>query len=287
MSDDDDNKDENAQDEKRGNGSAGGAWDDSNVAMFPDEKTRKAREAERKQALADEKAMRKKQEKIVRKLAEQAAWRGDGAEISKDEPMINLPKVTKLLLTVIVMVHLGTWVLSDQDAYAFISYMAFVPGRYTGAVPFSWEAVVSLVGHMFVHGGWLHLAMNVLMLMAFGSGLEREIGAKRMLVLFFATGMLGALTHMLFYFGDMIPMVGASGGISGLFGALLVMLQDKGHIQGGMKKLMPLIVLWIVIMIGFGMLGAPGTGQPVAWTTHVGGFVAGIVLYPYVLRMKI
>lgn len=284
---DDDSKNENENNGKRGNGSAGGDWDDSNVAMFPGEQERKTREAERKKALADEKAMREKQEKIVRKMAEQAAWRGEGAEISKNEPIINLPKVTKLLLTVIVMIHLGTLLLGDRAYGEFIAAMAFIPARYTGAVPFSWEAVVSLVGHMFVHGGWLHLAMNVLMLMAFGSGLEREIGAKRMLVLFFATGMIGAITHMLFFFGDMIPMVGASGGISGLFGALLVMLQEKGHIQGGMKKLMPLIVLWVVIMVGFGLMGAPGTGQPVAWTTHVGGFIAGIVLYPYVLRLKI
>jgi membrane associated rhomboid family serine protease len=74
------------------------------------------------------------------------------------------------------------------------------------------------------------------------------------------------------------PLIGASGGISGLFGAVLMMAQQRGQ-MGGWRALLPFIAIWILISLFFGYFGMPGAEGPIAWTAHVGGFIAGILIY--------
>jgi membrane associated rhomboid family serine protease len=222
------------------------------------------------------------------------------------EPILNLPPVVKwfciLLILVQVFVQLLLWLPADWHGEAVADWLignfAFFVLRYTGDMPFGWQGIVSPVSHMLLHGGWLHLGVNVATLAAFGAGLEKTIGGKRLAALFFVTGIIGAFTHTVMYVlygasGNAMlfphpeaPLIGASGGISGLFGGILMMAQDRG-LMGGYKKLLPFVAIWILISVFFGFFGMPGAEGPIAWTVHIGGFIAGLLLYRPFARSKI
>src|SRR5690606_14425292 len=104
--------------------------------------------------------------------------------------------------------------------------------------------------------------------------------------LFFLCSLISVGIHFVFNFSSSVPVVGASGGISGLFAAALVMLQQRGAVPAGRYGLWPLIILWVIISILFGMMGGPD-GSPVAWAAHIGGFLAGFLLLKPVLKSRI
>jgi membrane associated rhomboid family serine protease len=253
--------------------------DDPKIARFPD--ARERREMEHRLQVANDRAVPR-------------------------EPILNLPPAVKYLcsavLIVQVLIQLLMWLPDDFGGEHIVDWIignfAFFVLRYTGDMPFGWQGVVSPVTHMFLHGGWLHLSVNMATLAAFGAGLEKYIGSKRTAVIFFVTGILGAATHALAYvvYGASgnatlfphpeAPLVGAAGGISGLFGAGLMMAQDRG-LMGGYKRLLPFVGIWILISVFFGFFGMPGAEGPIAWTVHIGGFIAGLLLYRPIARMKI
>jgi membrane associated rhomboid family serine protease len=107
------------------------------------------------------------------------------------------------------------------------------------------------------------------------------------LLLYFISGLFGALLHTLLYPDMDVPMVGASGAISGLFGGVIMLMYMEGMMGQGYRKLIPFIVIWIGVSIFFGFFGVPGTDNPIAWTAHVGGFIGGLLLYKPVSRLKI
>jgi membrane associated rhomboid family serine protease len=214
------------------------------------------------------------------------------------EPILNLPPVVKWLCLALIVIQAVLEVMPEQTAEEVVEALGFYVPRYTGGMPFGWEGAVAPFTHMFLHGGWLHLAVNVLTLAAFGAGIERTIGGKKLTLLFLVTGIIGAFTHVVAFvvYGAAsgsglfqhpeAPLIGASGGISGLFGAVLMMAQDRG-LMGGYAKLAPFVVIWIIISLFFGVYGMPGAEGPIAWTTHIGGFIAGLLLYRPVARMKL
>lgn len=189
------------------------------------------------------------------------------------EPIISLPIGVKILSLVLIAIHAGTLILPPEKLYSLIYRFAFVPARYAGTPPFDPEAL-TIFTYMFFHGSWLHLMVNIGMLMAFGAGIEKVAGSGRFFALFLACGVLGAVTHFFFFMTSLDPMIGASGGISGLFGGVLRLMPGGNS----WRKLFPLILLWVGISVFFGMFGAPGSDQGVAWTTHLGGFAAGLLL---------
>jgi len=167
-----------------------------------------------------------------------------------------------------------------------INSLAFVPARYTGTEPFGLDAIISLVTHMFIHANWLHLSVNVGTLMAFGTGVEKNMGPHRMLLFYFTTGLCGAGLHLLTDPHSTLPMIGASGAISGLFGGILMMMYGAG-MMGSFKKMLPVIFVWIGVSVFFGFFGMPGESNPIAWATHIGGFVSGMLLYRPIRNLKI
>ena len=104
--------------------------------------------------------------------------------------------------------------------------LGFVPAAFTGGAPFSLLTLATPVTYMLLHGGWMHLAMNGLMLMAFGAGVERWIGARRLLIFCLACGVISAFSHLWLNPHSDDPVIGASGALSGLFAAVLVMMND-------------------------------------------------------------
>lgn len=242
-----------------------------NVRAFPADGRRPPAETRRSDGLVDERL--------------RAAGTGD-------EPVFNLPPATKTLCLAFLAIQGVMSLLPDVTVVNIITNFGFVPARYMGSAPFDMYALISPLTSMFLHGGWLHVSMNVGMMMAFGTGLEREIGTKRTLILFFASGILGALVHaaatdIFNPFGAGVPLIGASGGISGLFGAMMMMLYERGVLGAGYMKLVLIMAVWVLVSVFFGYFGLPGETNSIAWVVHVAGFAIGLGLYRKVIALKI
>jgi membrane associated rhomboid family serine protease len=192
-------------------------------------------------------------------------------------PLLHIPPVTASLLALIIAVHvIITFALSSDQAFFIVSHFGFVPEKFSSG-PFDPYMIISPITHILLHGGWMHLAMNSLMFLAFGSGIERWLGSRRMLVLFFASAMFGVITHYLLNTHSPYPMIGASGGLSGFFAAAIVMINRGQREVGGRMGILPFALLWIGLSIGLGMLGGPD-GNMIAWAAHVGGFIGGFII---------
>lgn len=194
------------------------------------------------------------------------------------EPIFNMPPATKWLLAALVGIHILVQVILPHSAYNWIfSHLSFVPARWGATLPFEIYTPFTPITYMLLHASWLHLAMNSIMLLAFGSGIERWMGARRMIIFSVLCGLIAIATHYVFNMGSIQAVVGASGAISGLFAAALIMI-NRGHSElGGRFGILPFIVLWIGISVAFGMTGAPD-GSAVAWAAHVGGFLGGFAV---------
>ncbi len=215
--------------------------------------------------LAERDRMRREKEKLER------------ARNSASEPMINIPPITKWLIGFILAIHILVGVaLNPEQGTWVIEHFGFTPEKFhDGNIDI--YALSSLITHMFLHGGWMHVVMNLFMLAAFGSGVEKWLGSRRMLILFFASGLLGVAAHYILNTASAYPMIGASGGLSGLFAASIVMINKGQREMGGRIGILPFALLWIALSIGFGMMGAPD-GSAIAWAAHVGGFLGGFLV---------
>ena len=134
-----------------------------------------------------------------------------------------------------------------------------------------------------MHGGWLHLAGNMLFLWIFGDNVEHRIGHIPYLVFYVIAGLIASFAQILVNTGSVIPTLGASGAISGVLGAYLVMFPTNRVTVLMLRFPMqvPAIVaigLWAVLQFvsGFAVTEETGGGG-VAYMAHIGGFVAGVV----------
>jgi membrane associated rhomboid family serine protease len=190
------------------------------------------------------------------------------------QPILNIPPATKALLIANVAVHLLRLLLPGELDDDVIVTFAFIPARYAAPNAFGWPALIDPISYQFLHGSLAHLAINMLALLAFGAGVERRIGGARMFAFTMICGVASALTHLVVYPSSIEPVIGASGAISGLFGAVL-----RFRLRGGVRGLLPLVVLWIVMDVVTGVSGMGGDGESIAWIAHIGGFVAGLLLF--------
>ncbi|MFO1151558.1 MAG: rhomboid family intramembrane serine protease [Alsobacter sp.] len=153
-----------------------------------------------------------------------------------------------------------------------------------GAFP----APVTLVTSIFVHGGWLHLAGNMLFLQVFGDNVEDALGHWRFLLFYLLCGMAGGLAHAYAFPLSEQPLVGASGAVAGVIGAYLL-LHPRALVWGLALNVIPLRIraYWVLGLWGGVQLWHLVTGEQAgtAWWAHLGGFLAGIVLL-FVLRRR-
>jgi membrane associated rhomboid family serine protease len=147
----------------------------------------------------------------------------------------------------------------------------------------------TLFTSMFLHGGFLHIGGNLLYLWVFGDNVEDAMGSFRFLIFYLLCGVIASLTHISMEPNSLIPMIGASGAISGVLGAYLLLYPRAKVITLiiffyfiRIIKLPALFVLsfWIVFQLLSGTLSLSdkaGYGG-VAWFAHIGGFLAGVIL---------
>lgn len=153
------------------------------------------------------------------------------------------------------------------------------PARYAAV------AVVPLFTSMFLHGGWLHLLGNMLFLWVFGGSVEGRLGHFGYLLFYLFCGLGAGVTHIVANWGSHIPSIGASGAISGVLGAYIVLFPASKILT-----LVPLLVFFFtvrlpaILMLGYWFfiqfisgISTLGQGNPegVAWWAHIGGFVLG------------
>ncbi len=201
--------------------------------------------------------------------------RRHGPERGAHERAINLPPGILWIIVINVAVQLVRQFLSAPVDDQLVLQFGLVPVAYTGEVGGDWLSLLAApFTYQFIHGGWVHLGVNMLSLAAFGAPVERLLGIRRFIAFYLSAGLAAGLIHILSFPDSADPVVGASGAVSGIFGAVLVLLWRVGR----MPSLLPIAGVWIALNVFFGIFGGtPGAGgEPVAWTAHIGGFIYGM-----------
>jgi len=144
---------------------------------------------------------------------------------------------------------------------------------------------LTLLSSMFMHAGWLHLGGNMLFLWVFGDNVEHRAGPIFYLLIYLAVGVVGSLAQILSSAGSYIPTLGASGAISGILGAYIVLFPTNRVTVFLFRFLtqVPAVVaigIWIVFQLisGFGATVVSDASGGVAYLAHIGGFAAGVVV---------
>ena len=207
-----------------------------------------------------------------------------------DNPTSRDPVVTYLLIGLCVGAFL--WQLGQQNESAVLYSYGMIPARLFGLWhPGNYQGVASwttLVTSMFLHGGWFHLIGNMWFLWVFGDNIEDSMGRVRFVIFYLVCGIAAALSQVALNPASGIPMVGASGAISGVMGAYLILyprvrvfcLLILGFfITSIALPAWTMLLYWAAIQFFSGLVGlAAQESGGVAFAAHVGGFLAGIVL---------
>ena len=211
------------------------------------------------------------------------------------EPVFNLPGVVIALIAICVGVHLvRAYLLSDEQDFQVIVRFAFIPIRYSGAFLIDLYAFLSPLTYSFMHGGLAHLVINMIWLAAFGSPLANRIGAARFLLFWAITSIAAVALHYVLHSGDAVPLVGASGAISGMMGASarfgfrIERRRGKAAFAGRVlpvaavfrsRGAVTFLAVWLGVNLLMGLgFGTPGMEGRIAWEAHIGGFLAGFLL---------
>jgi rhomboid family protein len=220
--------------------------------------------------------------------------------IRDDNPTLNKPLVTMLIIAANVAVWILVQGMGQDPALAkSVCELGLIPAEFLGrvvpgtSVPLS-PAEVCVLGDrhwyapltsMFLHGGWLHLIGNMWFLWIFGNNIEDSMGHGRYLAFYLLCGLAAAATQTFISPGSIVPMVGASGAISGVMGAYVVLYpRVRVHMLVFLFIFVTRIVVPAYLMLGYWFLlqllgGSASQGEGgVAFWAHVGGFVAGAAL---------
>ena len=216
--------------------------------------------------------------------------------LKDDLPTRSTPVVTVLLmaLNVLVFLYQASLEIGGQGdgsgaAQAFAMEFGLIPCRLTGSCPMAGDLpspVFTIFSSMFLHGSFFHIVGNMLYLWIFGNNVEDTLGHGRFTLFYLASGVAAAATQTLVGPGSQVPMIGASGAISGVLGAYLLLFPHSNVLTlvifgffWRVVSIPALVVLgfWMVVQILNG-LGSFGAGGGVAWFAHIGGFFAGMGL---------
>jgi membrane associated rhomboid family serine protease len=232
-------------------------------------------------------------------------------EERRREPLLNVPRVVVVVLLVLALIHaVRVFLLSDDSDRMLVWSLAFVPARYDssaitdGMLPGGWGAEVwTFVTYALLHADLTHLGFNGVWLLAFASPVARRFGVPRFLGFFIVTIAAGALAYLVTHAGSLAPMIGASAGISGMMGAATrFVFQPGGSLDFFRRdrdnadqvpaarlsvalrnpRVVTFLAVWFGLNLLFGLGSVPllvGEGQSIAWEAHVGGFLAGLLLF--------
>ena len=255
----------------------------------------------------------------------------------KREPIFNVPAVVLGLIAAIIAVHaVMDWFDADTASEWIMAY-GFVPAdlseRLSGGVLHhlmdlaaakpddnsligASELAEYLIGqpsalpfsflsYAFLHASWAHVLMNSAWLLAFGSLVARRLGGVRFVCLFSISAIGGAMAHYLSHTDDVMPMIGASGAVSGIMAAAIRFVFQPGESLSGFslnavgtyrapalplvqtfrdRRTLRFILLWLGINTATGLAGLPLglTEGTIAWEAHLGGFLFGLLAFSWI-----
>jgi membrane associated rhomboid family serine protease len=223
------------------------------------------------------------------------------------EPMLTLPAALTAYILLLAVIHLRVLLppeLENWTTYAF----GFIPKRYDStllAIDFPGGAgakVWTFVTYSLLHANLSHIGFNVLWLLPFGSALARRFGAVRFFTFMAVTAAVGALAHLVTNEHATAPMIGASASVSGTMAAAIRFAFVKGSFLSFSRgdadaaarvpaqslvralrdpRVVGFLAVWfgVNIIFGVGSLAIGADGGTVAWQAHIGGFLAGLVLF--------
>lgn len=229
----------------------------------------------------------------------------------KYEPIFNLPAIIIVLAASFVLVHLTrTYLFNEETDYWFVATFSFIPASFGPLVdplpvPNSW--LWSSVSYSFLHGSWTHLLVNLVWMTAFGSPVAKRFGWYKFLLLTIFTSIGGAALHFAFFQNEFVPVIGASGAVSGYMGAAARFAFQNDHSNYGKgfnangraltlidsfknKQFLIFFGVWVVVnfVFGSGVLSSGQVNEPqIAWQAHIGGFATGLLLFSLFDREKI
>ena len=202
-------------------------------------------------------------------------------------PRQTYPVVNTLLILSNVIVFLYELTLSHRQQQAFELANATIPNHIRLALNGHGSlepALLTILTSMFMHSGFMHIAGNMLFLWIFGDNVEDYFGHFPYLLFYLACGVGSGLTHIVFNFHSSLPALGASGAISGVMGAYIVLFPRARVLTLVFIFFIPIpafIILgyWFLLQFAAGVssVGAAATGG-VAWWAHIGGFLMGMVI---------
>lgn len=221
---------------------------------------------------------------------------GDDNSDRKITPYVNYLFIAVNILVFLLLQQLGS---NDAFSYAF----SLVPREVTSGIDISGVQIVrdslgntgqiqhfetplpvyfNFLSSMFMHGGFAHIFGNMLFLWVFGDNLENLLGHIRYAIFYVACGFAAALAQVLMDTDSIIPMLGASGAISGVLGGYVLLFpqrQVRALIFNFLTTVPAFVAIgiWIVYQLILGYMTPAGTGG-VAYAAHIGGFIAGVVL---------
>jgi membrane associated rhomboid family serine protease len=215
---------------------------------------------------------------------------------SRTVPVVNL-----VIIGLNALVFLFELTLSDQGLERFVFTFGMVPARLQLTSPLGLLGnplpLITLLTHMFLHGGWVHFLSNMWILFIFGDNVEDRMGHGRYILFYALAGLASGLLQAVVSPGSRVPAIGASGAIAGVLGAYFIL-----YPAGRVLTFIPLFIFpWLVeipaiIYLGFwfvtqlfsgiaslNVAGAANMGG-VAWWAHIGGFLFGVLAYRFFAR---
>ncbi len=212
--------------------------------------------------------------------------------IANGVPLRYPPLVTWILIAANTAVFVFEINLGPSELDAFLSRFALIPARYFAAGGFDSGMppidYLPFISNMFLHGGWLHLIVNMWTLWLFGRAIEDQLGSARYLAFYLLCGVVASITHAALNPTSTVPALGASGAIAGVLGCYLRLFPFERVIV-----LVPILFfpfffelpalvfvgLWFLIQVlqAATELFAPYAGGGIAWWAHIGGCIAGVV----------
>ena len=223
------------------------------------------------------------------------------------EPILTLPGALTAYVLLIAAIHLRVLLPPEWENWT-VDVFGFIPKRYDSTlmdVDFPGGAgakVWTFVSYSLLHANLTHIGFNVLWLLPFGSALARRFGALRFFLFMAVTAAAGALAHLLTHEHEIAPMIGASASVSGTMAAAMrfafvqgsFLSFSRGDAEAAAKvpalslsralrnpRVLGFLAVWFVVNIIFGVwsLSIGTDGVSVAWQAHIGGFIAGLILF--------
>lgn len=204
--------------------------------------------------------------------------------------MFNAPPIVLWIIAITCAVHGLRYFLPIEIEYWLLEKLAYIPVRYASyeLVSYDWAAtILSPFGYTLLHANLMHLFMNMAFLLSFGAVAARRMDTTGFMLLYLLSALGGASTIQLLDYDGTLPVIGASGAVSGLVGAVAaVALWPRADRPPPPRPFnqrslaISFVVIWTILNIGVGFVpvGTFGEGTRVSWEAHLGGFVIGFIL---------